>query len=137
MIQSTKNDHYWSFWCRWWSNHQDQDLCWWNRAVEAVEASEVAEATEVNEAADVSKACKITTEDFRVILVLEFNNLGTQITKAIIIQVGSIRKWAPALPSDFVNILQRLRVKISLFPFCLQTWRNTSPLPPATLGKLW
>ena len=48
-------------------------------AVEAVEASEVAEATEVNEAAVVSKAWKITIEDFRVILVLEFNNLRTKI----------------------------------------------------------
>ena len=55
---------------------------WENRAVEAVEASEVAEAaeaTEVSEAVEVSKAWKITTEDFRVILVLEFNNLRTKI----------------------------------------------------------
>ena len=53
-----------------------------NGAVEAVEASEVAgaaEATEVSEAVEVSKAWKITTEDFRVILVLEFNNLRTKI----------------------------------------------------------
>ena len=48
-------------------------------AVEAVEASEVTEATEVSEAVEVSKAWKITTEDFRVILVLEFNNLRTKI----------------------------------------------------------
>ena len=51
-------------------------------AVEAVKASEVAEATEVtevSEAVEVSKAWKITTEDFRVILVLEFNNLMTKI----------------------------------------------------------
>ena len=38
----------------------------------SVEASEVAEAAEVNEAGEVSKAWKITTEDFRVIQVLEF-----------------------------------------------------------------
>ena len=48
-------------------------------AVEAFEASEVAEATEVNEAAEVSKAWKITTEDFRVVQVLEFINLKTNI----------------------------------------------------------
>ena len=53
---------------------------WENRAVEAVEASEVVEATEVNEAGEVSKAWKITSEDFRVVFVLEFNNLGTNIT---------------------------------------------------------
>ena len=41
---------------------------------EAVEAGEVAEADEVNEDAEVSKAKKITTEDFRVILDLEFIN---------------------------------------------------------------
>ena len=38
-----------------------------------MEASEVAEADEVNEAAEVSKGSKITTEDFRVIKVLEFS----------------------------------------------------------------
>ena len=48
-------------------------------AVEAVEASEVAEATEVNEAAEVFKAWKITMDDFKAILVLEFNNLRTKI----------------------------------------------------------
>ena len=40
-----------------------------------MEASEVAEADEVNEAAEVSKGSKITTEDFRVIQVLEFSLL--------------------------------------------------------------
>ena len=63
----TKRDSYWSFWCQGWSNHQDEENFWGNRAVEAVEASEVAEADEVNEAAEVSKGSKITTEDFRVI----------------------------------------------------------------------
>ena len=62
MIHSTKNDQYWSFWCLWWPNHQDQEVFWGNMALEAVEASEVAEATEVNEAAEVFKAWKITTE---------------------------------------------------------------------------
>ena len=46
-------------------------------AVEAVEASEVAEASEVNSAEEVSNAWKITTEDFRVFKILEFNNLRT------------------------------------------------------------
>jgi hypothetical protein len=46
-------------------------------ALEAVEASEVAEAAEVNEAREVCKAWKITGEDFRVFLVLEFKNLRT------------------------------------------------------------
>jgi hypothetical protein len=49
-------------------------------ALEAVEASEVAVSTEVNEAAEVFKAwSKITMEDFKAILVLEFNNLRTKI----------------------------------------------------------
>ena len=39
----------------------------WNWAVEVGEAIEVAEADEDNEAAKAFKACKITTEDFRVI----------------------------------------------------------------------
>ena len=78
MIHSTQKVWYWSFWCHWWSIHQDQDVFWGNRAVEAVEASEVAEAAEVNGAVEVSKARKITTEDFRVILDLEFINLRTK-----------------------------------------------------------
>ena len=51
-----------------------------NWDLEAVEASEVAEAAEVNEAGEVSKACKITTVDFRVFQILEFNNFRTNIT---------------------------------------------------------
>ena len=62
MIHSTKNYQYWSFWCQWWPNHQDQDVFWGNMAVEAVEASEDPEATEVAEATEVCKAWKITTE---------------------------------------------------------------------------
>ena len=50
------------------------------RPSQAVEASEVEEASEVNEAGEVSKAWKIPTEDFRVFLVLKFNNLRTSIT---------------------------------------------------------
>jgi len=53
---------------------------WRNGALEAVEASEVAEAAEVNEAGEVSKSWKITTVDFRVFQVLEFNNFRTNIT---------------------------------------------------------
>ena len=49
---------------------------WENKAVEA---NEVAEAAEVNEATVVSKAWKIINEDFRVILVLEFNILRPKI----------------------------------------------------------
>ena len=44
---------------------------------EAVEASEL---TEANEAGEVPKVWKITTEDFRVVFVFEFNNLRTNIT---------------------------------------------------------
>jgi hypothetical protein len=51
-----------------------------NWALEAVEASEVAEAAEVNDAGEVSKAWKITTVDFRVFQVLEFNDFRTNIT---------------------------------------------------------
>jgi hypothetical protein len=79
MIHSTKNYQYWLFWWQWWSDRQDQEVFWGNWAVEAVEASEVAEAAEVNEAGEVSKAWKITTEDFRVFQVLEFNNLSPYI----------------------------------------------------------
>ena len=43
-------------------------------------ALEAVEAAEVNEAAEVSKAWKITTEVFKVIQVLEFYNLRTNIT---------------------------------------------------------
>ena len=64
MIHSTKKDLYWLFCCHLWSNHQDQEVFWENRAVEAVEVSEVAEAAEFNEAEEVSKALKITTEEF-------------------------------------------------------------------------
>ena len=46
----------------------------------AVEASEVVEAAEVNDAEVVSKACKITTVDFRVFQVIEFDNFRTNIT---------------------------------------------------------
>jgi hypothetical protein len=42
-----------------------------SRDDEAGEANEVAEAAEVNEAAEISRALKITSEDFRVIQVLE------------------------------------------------------------------
>ena len=53
MIHSTKRDEYWSFWCQEWSNHQDQQIFWWNEAVEVIEAIEVVEAVEVIEAAEV------------------------------------------------------------------------------------
>ena len=75
MIHSTKKDQYWFFWCQVLSNHQDQEFLWGNRALEAGKVSEVVEAAEINEAAEVFKALKITTENFRVIKVLEFYNL--------------------------------------------------------------
>ena len=56
-----------------------RNFFWRNKALEAVEANEVAEVAEVNEAAVVSKAWKIIIEDFRVVLVLEFNILRTKI----------------------------------------------------------
>ena len=80
MLQSTKNDQYWSFCYQWWSQNQGQEVFWGNRAFEAVEASEVAEAAEVNEAKKVSKGWKITTEVFKVTQDLEFNSLRTNIT---------------------------------------------------------
>ena len=52
-MNSIKTDNYWSFWCQGWSNHQNQEVLWWNRAFEAVEAIEAAEADEVNEVAEV------------------------------------------------------------------------------------
>jgi hypothetical protein len=45
----------------------------------ALEASEVADAAEVNEVGKVSKAWKITTVNFRVFQVLEFNIFWTNI----------------------------------------------------------
>ena len=72
MIYSTKRDQYWSFWCQEWSNHHDQEFIGGNRAGEVGEANEAAEAAEVNEAAEVSWVLKITSEDFRVIQVIEF-----------------------------------------------------------------
>ena len=77
MIYFTKRDQPWSFWCERISNHHDQEFLGGNRAVEASEANDVAEAAEVNEAEEVYKALIITTENFRVILDLEFTNLRT------------------------------------------------------------
>jgi hypothetical protein len=80
MIYSKKRDQCWSFWCQGWSNHHDQEFLGGNRAGEAGEAgeaNEVAETAEVNEAAEVSRVLKITSEDFRVIQVLEFYGLRT------------------------------------------------------------
>ena len=51
-----------------------------NWASEAVEASEVAETAEVTETGEVSKAWRVTTVDFRVFQILEFNNFRTNIT---------------------------------------------------------
>ena len=50
------------------------------RALEAVEASQVAETTKIYETEEFSKVRKVIVEDFRVIQVLEFNNLWTNIT---------------------------------------------------------
>ena len=74
MLHFTKNDQYLSFCYQWWSQDQGQEVFWGNRAFE------VAEAAEVNEAKKVSKGLKITTEVFKVIHVLEFNSLRTNIT---------------------------------------------------------
>ena len=73
MNYSTKEGQNWSFWCKGWSNHLDQEVFWRKKAFEAVEAIEVAEAGEVKEAAEVTEALKTITEDFRVIKVLEFS----------------------------------------------------------------
>ena len=62
-----------------WSEHQHLEIFGGNWHLEAVEAIKVAEATEVNEAEEVSKAWKITTEEFRVVQVLESNNSRTYI----------------------------------------------------------
>ena len=60
MIHPIKRDQYWSFWYQGWSNHQVQELPWWNEAVEVIEATEVVEAVEVIQAAEVSNAKEIT-----------------------------------------------------------------------------
>ena len=72
MIHFTKRGQYWTFWCQGWTNHLEQEVFWWNRVFEAVEVSEVAGVDQVNEAAEVLGPKKITTDDFRVIQVLEF-----------------------------------------------------------------
>ena len=59
MIHSTKRDHYWSFCCQGWSNHQSQEVLCYDRDVEVDEAIEVAEAVEVNEAAKVLRPGKL------------------------------------------------------------------------------
>ena len=61
------------------SDHKNKAVFWGNWALEAVEASKVAEAAEVNEAAEASEAWNITTEDFRVVQLLEFIDLRTYI----------------------------------------------------------
>jgi hypothetical protein len=68
MIQSTKRDHQWSFWCQGGCNYQEQEFFGGKRALKVAEAIESAE---VNEAVEVAKAMKITTEVFKV---LGFNN---------------------------------------------------------------
>ena len=67
MIQSTKKDQFWSFWCQGDEIIKIKKFFWWKRALEVLEAIEVAEAAEVNEAVKVSKAVKITTEVFKVL----------------------------------------------------------------------
>ena len=111
MIHSTQKVWYWSFWCHWWSNHQDQDVFWGKRAVVAVEPSEVAEAAEVNEAAEVFKVQKITTEDFRVILDLELINL---MTKTILFwcfeKIVLTELWKPILNFSSQRLLRPTHV---------------------------
>jgi hypothetical protein len=58
MIHSLKRDQYWSFWYQGWSDHQVQEVLWWNEAVEVIEATEVVEAVEVIEAAEVLRPGK-------------------------------------------------------------------------------
>ena len=66
-VPYTKRDFYWSFWCQGWSNHQNEEKYWGNRAVEAVEAIEVAEADEVNEPMFDSSDPKYHQKKLRVI----------------------------------------------------------------------
>ena len=80
MIYSTKNYQYWLFCASYDQNIRIRIVVGGNWAFEAVEASEVAEVAEVNEAGEDSKALKITIEGSRVFQVLEFNNLGSNIT---------------------------------------------------------
>ena len=79
MIHSTKMEQYWSFRCQGWSNHQNQEVLWWNRAVEVGEASEVAE---VNEAAVVlrpEKSLLRTSESSRFLNFISFWCFETKI----------------------------------------------------------
>ena len=128
MIHSTKMDQHWSFWCQGWSNHQDQEVLWWNRAVEAVEASEVAEAAEVSEAAEVFKVQKITTEDFRVILDLELINL---MTKTILFwcfeKIVLTELWKPILNFSSQRLLRPTHVS-SLKTDCWNSNFQTSEI---------
>ena len=78
IIQFTKKEQYWLFWCHVWSNHKNQEVFWESRVVEAVKASEVAEAAEVNETAELPKDQTFTTEDLGVIIYLDFFIMRTK-----------------------------------------------------------
>ena len=122
MIYSTKRDQYWSFWCQGWSNHHDQEFLGGNRAGEAGEANEVAEAAEVNEAAEVSRVLKITSEDFRVIQVLEFYDLMTNfdvLKKKIFWQNHEN-------PIEFYQIFFRRLVRPAYVTFLKTGWWNSN-----------
>ena len=61
----TKRDQYWSFWYQWWSNHQVQEVLWWNGALEAVCANEAAEVNETVEVLRPRKSLQRTPESSR------------------------------------------------------------------------
>ena len=66
MIHSLKRDQYWSFWHQGWSDHQVQEVLWWNEAVEVIEATEVIEVIEAAEVLRPGKSLLRTSESSRL-----------------------------------------------------------------------
>ena len=71
-MNSIKTDNYCSFWCQGWSNHQNQEVLWWNRAW-ACRGHRGRRGRWGQWGCRGFKAWKITAEDSRVMGVLEFS----------------------------------------------------------------
>ena len=101
MIHSTKRDHYWSFWYQGGSKHHNQEVFWWNRAVEIVEASEVAETNKVDKAAEIS-----ITEDFtsRFLNLLYFDILQKKMVQSKVEFQQFF--WLSVLKPEYVTFLK-------------------------------
>ena len=77
MIHSTKNGQYWSFWYKWWSDHQNQEVALGNRLLRPLKLQRLPRSMRLQR---FLRSGKSTNEVFKVIQVLEFYNLRTNIT---------------------------------------------------------